>query len=56
MSWSETGATQFHAQLGVPDNGRAMNEFVVCYDRDQQHLDLLNGMARYGCYQPFPEV
>ncbi len=51
----ETGATQYHAQLGLPDKGRAIKGLVVCNNWDQEPLDLLNGLA-LGCYQPSPEV
>ena len=27
----KTGATHYHAQLGLPDTGRAVKGFVVCY-------------------------
>ena len=39
-----------HAQLGLPDKGCAIKDFIVCND-----WDLLNGLA-LGCYQPSPEV
>ena len=29
MPWSQTGATHYPAQLGLPDKGRAIE--VVCY-------------------------
>ena len=29
MTWPKTGATHFHAQLGIPDKGRAIKELVV---------------------------
>ncbi len=28
--WPETGATQYYAQLGLPDKGRAIKGLVVC--------------------------
>ena len=31
MPWSKTGATNYHAQLGLPDKGRAIKELVVCW-------------------------
>ncbi len=34
MPWPKTGATQYHAQLGLPDKGRAIKEFVVCNSWD----------------------
>ena len=55
MPWPQTGATQYHAQLGLPDKGRAIKGLVVCNNRDLESLDLLNGLA-LGCYQPSPEV
>ncbi len=30
MPWPKTGATQYHAQLGLPDKGRAIKGLVVC--------------------------
>ena len=56
MSWPQTGATQYHAaQLGHPDQGRAIKELVVCNDWDLESLDLLNGLA-LGCYQSSPDL
>ena len=55
MPYPQTGATQYHAQLGLPDKGRAINGLVVCNYLDLEPLDLLNGLA-LGCYQPSPEV
>ena len=55
MPWLQTGATQYHSQLGLPDKGRAINMLVVCNNRDLEPLDLQNGLA-LGCYQPSPEV
>ncbi len=32
MPWpKKTGATHYHAQLGLPDKGRAIKGFVVCW-------------------------
>ena len=31
MPWPQTGATHYHAQLGLPDKGSANNVLVVCY-------------------------
>ncbi len=42
-------ATQYHAELGLPD-GRANKEFVVCNNWDLEPLDLLCGLA-LGNYQ-----
>ncbi len=55
MPWSQTGATQYHAQLGLPDKGLVIKEFVVCNDWDLELLDLLNSLA-LGCYKTSPEV
>ncbi len=55
MYWPQTGATQYHAQLGLPDKGRAIKGFVVCNNWDLEPLDLIKGLA-LGCYQPSPEV
>ena len=53
MPWPQTGASQYHAQLGLPDKGRAIKELVVCNDWDLEPLDLLNSLA-LGCNQPSP--
>ncbi len=55
MPWPQTGATQYHAQLGLPDKGRAIKGLVVCNNWDLESFDLLNGLALV-CYQPSPEV
>ncbi len=55
MPWSQTGATQYHAQLELPEKGLAIKGLVVCNNWDLEPLDLLNGLA-LGCYQPSPEV
>ncbi len=39
-----------HAQLGLPDNGRAITGLVVCNDWNQEPLELLHSLA-LGCYQ-----
>ena len=31
MHWPKRGATQYYAQLGLPDKGRVIKELVVCY-------------------------
>ena len=49
MPRSKTGATQYHAQLGLPDKGRPIKGFVVCNSWDLEPLDLLNGLA-LDCY------
>ena len=30
MPWPKTGAIQYHAQLGLPDKGRAIKGLVIC--------------------------
>ena len=55
MPWPQIGATQYHAQLGFPDKGRAIKGFVVCNDWDLEPLNLLNGLA-LECYQSSPEA
>ncbi len=55
MPQPETGATQYHAQLGLPDKGHAIKRLVVCNNWDREPFDLPNGLA-LGCYQPSPEV
>ena len=54
MPWSQTGATQYNAQLGLPDKDRAIKGFVF-NDWDLEPLNLLNSLA-LGSYQPFLEV
>ena len=53
MPWPQTDATQYHAQLGLPDTGRAIKGLVVCNSWDLDLWDLLNGVV-LGCYQPSP--
>ena len=55
MPLLQTGATQYHAQLGLPDKGRVIKGLVVCNNWDLEPLDLLNSPA-LGWYQPSPEV
>ena len=55
MPWPHTSATQYHAQLGLPDEGLAIKGLVVCNSWDLEPLDLLNGLA-LGCFKPSPEV
>ncbi len=55
MTWPQTGATQYHAQLGLPDEGHTIKGLVICIGWDPEPLDLQNGFA-LGCYQPSPEV
>ncbi len=55
MPWPKTGATQYHAQLGLQDKGHAIKGLVVYNSWDLEPLDLLNGLS-LGCYQPSSEV
>ena len=55
MPWPKTVATQYHAQLGLPDIGREIKGLVVCNNLDLEPLNLLNGLALC-CYQLSPEV
>ncbi len=34
MPWPITGATQYHAQLGLPDKGRAIKGLVIYNNSD----------------------
>ncbi len=52
MPWPQTDATQYHAQLGLPDKGRAIKGLVDCNYRDLEPLDLQNCLV-LGCYQSF---
>ncbi len=53
MPWHQTGATQYHAQLGLQDKDHAM--LVVYNSWDLEPWELINGLALV-CYQPSPEV
>ncbi len=55
MHWPQTGATQYHAQLCLPDKSCAIKGLVFCNNWDLEPLDLLNGLA-LDCYQPSPEL
>ncbi len=52
MPWLQTGATHYHAQLGLPGIGRAIKGLVVCNNWDLEPLDLLNGLA-IGFHSPY---
>ena len=54
MPWPQTGATHYHAHLGLPNKSRTIKGLVVCNNWDLQSFDLLNCLA-LGCYKPFPE-
>ncbi len=45
MPWPQTGATPYHAQLGLSDKDRAIKGLVVCNNWDLEPLDPLNGLA-----------
>ncbi len=47
---AQTGATQYHVELGLPDKGLAVKGLVVCNNWDIEPLDVLNGLA-LGCHQ-----
>ena len=41
MPWLQKSATQNHAQLGLPDKGRAIKGLVVRNNWDLEPLDLV---------------
>ena len=45
MPWLQTVVTQYHAQLGLPDKGRAIKGLLVRNNWDLVPLDLLKGLA-----------
>ncbi len=49
----KTGATHYHAQLGLPDKDRAIKGLFVSNGLDLEPLNLLNGLAQdyYQTYQ-----
>ncbi len=56
MPWPQTGATQYHVQLGPSDKGRAIKWLVVGNDCDLEPVDLLKNGLALECYQLSPEV
>ncbi len=48
MPWPQTGATQYHTQLGLLDKVRAIKVLVVCNNWDLEPWNLLNGLALGG--------
>ena len=44
MDWPQTGATQDHAHIGLPDKGRAIKGLFVCNNMDLEPLELQNGV------------
>ncbi len=55
MPWPQTGATQYHTQLGLPDKDCAIKGLDVCSNWDLKPIDLLKGLA-LGFYQLFSKV
>ena len=56
MPCPNTGATGYHAKLGLLDKGWTIKGSVVLSRGDLvEPFDLLNGLA-LGCYKPSPEV
>ena len=53
IPWPKTGATQYYAQLGFPDKGRAIKGLLVSNSWDLEPWDLLTGLA---LGQPSPKV
>ena len=49
MPWPQTGATQCHAQLGLPDKVCVIKVLAVCKDWNLEHLDLSDSLALV-CY------
>ena len=49
MPWPQTGATQYHIQLGLQDKGRSIKGKGVANSWDLEPLDVVNGLA-LGCY------
>ncbi len=45
MPWPQTGGTQYHAQLRLPDKGHAIKVLVICNDWDLVPFELLNGLV-----------
>ena len=39
MPWPQTGESQHHAELGLPDKGYAIKWLVVSKDRDLEPLE-----------------
>ena len=50
MPWLQTGATQYLAQLGLPDKGRAIKGLVVCNNWDLKDSVIL-GIITLHWYQ-----
>ena len=41
MPWSKTGATHYHAKLGLAEKGSAIKGLVVCNSWDLEPFNLL---------------
>ena len=54
MPWPKTGATQYHAQLGLPDRGRAIKGLVVRYVVWLESMKGMNLRAYARCACLFP--
>ncbi len=50
MPLPQTGATQYHAQSGLPDKGRAIKGLDVCNGWDLETFNLPNSLT-LSCYQ-----
>ena len=54
LPWPQTGATQYHAQLGISEKGRAIKGLVVCWSLAGIN-DLWNGsMDKHKVHSLFP--
>ncbi len=40
--WTQSGTTQYHAQLGLPDNGRTIKGLIMCNSWDIEPLEFSN--------------
>ncbi len=45
MPLPKTGATQYHAQLGLPDKGCSIKGLVICNSWDLEPCDLVSSAA-----------
>ncbi len=45
MPWPQTGATQYHAHLGLPDKDRAIKGLIVYNNWELEPSDLLKDLA-----------
>ena len=49
-------ASQYHAQLELPDKGYAIKGLLVCNNWDLEPLDLLNGYAPVSSPSPLDQI